>query len=293
VSLTLASSSPSGNVWEWGLCAERVGRTPLPQGKSRPVCATKRRSILRRLSQARSSLSSSVARWRGKLVEIAGAAPCRQATIANRRQRRPASGRAELWDHAGSSLSPLPRRWHWLASCCFRSNSSLGSSCCRGSAGSATTWIVCLLFFQVALLAGYALASCLVRYLSLLQQIAVELAILGSSLLLLPVTPYESWKPATADDPTWCILALLSTSVGLPYVALATTTPLLTRWIAQFNVSLAPSRFFAASNLGSCCGLLSYPFAVEHLLSTLQQAHWWSRGYILYATLLTSAPFWH
>lgn len=52
-------------------------------------------------------------------------------------------------------------------------------------------------------------------------------------------------------------------------------------------MSLAPSRFFAASNFGSFCGLLSYPFAVEHLLSTLQQTRWWSRGYILYATLLT------
>jgi hypothetical protein len=153
--------------------------------------------------------------------------------------------------------------------------------------GSASTWIVCMLFFQMALLAGYALAYGLARYLSLPQQIAIELAILGGSLLLLPITPYESWKPATADDPTWRILALLSTSVGLPYVALATTTPLLTRWIAQLSASLAPSRFFAASNLGSFCGLLTYPFAVEHLLSTHQQMRWWSRGYIMYATLLT------
>ena len=73
--------------------------------------------------------------------------------------------------------------------------------------------------------------------------------------------------------------------VGLPYVALAATTPLLSRWLARIEPSLDPARFFAASNLGSFAGLLSYPFAFERLLSSQQQTRWWSWTYVLYAAM--------
>ena len=117
------------------------------------------------------------------------------------------------------------------------------------------------------------------------RQAQIQLAILALSLLLLPITPSDSWKPQDVSDPTWRIVALLAVCVGLPYVALATTTPLLSRWLARIEPSLDPARFFAASNLGSFAGLLSYPFAFERLLSSQQQTRWWSWTYVLYAAL--------
>src|SRR5581483_3093505 len=138
--------------------------------------------------------------------------------------------------------------------------------------GSAATWLVCLLFFPLALP----------------RQVAVQLGVLAASLILLPITPAEGWKPQDAADPTWRIVALLAVTVGLPYVALAATTPLLSRWLAHLAPSLHPARFFAASNLGSFAGLLSYPFLFERLLSSQAQTLWWSWGFGLYAALFAA-----
>ncbi len=98
------------------------------------------------------------------------------------------------------------------------------------------------------------------------RQAQLQIGILVLTLLLLPIAPSDNWKPADASDPTWRILGLLTVCVGLPYIALATTTPLLSRWLAHIAPDLNPVRFFAASNIGSFLGLLSYPFFFERLL---------------------------
>ena len=129
--------------------------------------------------------------------------------------------------------------------------------------GSASTWLVCMLFFQVALLAGYAYAYAITLPLPVPRQAQLQLAILVVSLRCC-----RSRRPrleaagrrAIRRGASWRLLAV---SVGVPYLALATTTPLLSRWLARIEPSLDPVRFFAASNLGSFLGLLSYPFAVR------------------------------
>ncbi len=151
--------------------------------------------------------------------------------------------------------------------------------------GSATTWIVCMLFFQVALLAGYAHAYAVTLPFKVPTQAKVQVAILALSLVLLPITPAEGWKPADASDPTWRIVLLLAACVGIPYMALATTSPLLSRWLARIAPDLDPARFFAASNLGSFVGLLSYPFLFERVMSSEQQTILWSWAYGAYAIL--------
>ena len=157
--------------------------------------------------------------------------------------------------------------------------------------GSASTWLVCLLFFQLALLAGYAYAYAVALPLSVPRQVALHLVIVAASLLLLPITPADHWKPQDAADPTWRIVALLAASVGLPYVVLAATTPLLSRWLASTDPGADPARLFAASNLGSFVGLLSYPFAFERALSSSGQARWWSWAYVGYGALLAGCAF--
>lgn len=150
--------------------------------------------------------------------------------------------------------------------------------------GSASTWLVCSLFFQLALLAGYALAFVLARAPHSLQAGAIVIG-LGLCVLLLPITPTDAWKPDGADHPTLRILGLLLACVGLPFVVLAMTTPLLSMWMANAAADLAPIRFFVASNAGSFVGLLTYPFLVEHLLTSPMQARVWSWMFIGYAIL--------
>ncbi len=152
--------------------------------------------------------------------------------------------------------------------------------------GGATIWLVCLLFFQVALLAGYAYAYAITQPLAVPRQVQLHLVLVAVGLALLPITPSAAWKPQDAADPTLRILALLAVSVGVPYLALAATTPLLSRWLARIEPGLDPTPLFAGSNLGSFAGLLTYPFAFERWLSSEAQTRWWSWAYVVYAMLL-------
>lgn len=154
--------------------------------------------------------------------------------------------------------------------------------------GAATTWIVCMLFFQMALLAGYAYAYALTRPMTVARQALAQIALLVLVLLLLPITPADSWKPADASDPTWRIVALLAVTVGGPYLVLATTSPLITRWFASLDPKANPSQLFAVSNFGSFLGLLSYPFAFEGMMSTTMQTKVWSIAFVLYAALFAA-----
>lgn len=151
--------------------------------------------------------------------------------------------------------------------------------------GSASTWIVCMLFFQVALLAGYAYVYAVTRPLPVRVQAVLHVALLVAVLVLLPITPSDGWKPLDAGDPTLRIVALLAVSVGGPYVVLATTSPLLQRWLARSDPGIAVSRLFAISNLGSFLGLLSYPFLFERFLSSQEQTRLWSLAFVAYALL--------
>jgi len=119
--------------------------------------------------------------------------------------------------------------------------------------GSATTWTVCLLFFQVSLLLGYFYAYVFTKPLRPKVQIIIHLVFIVLSLFALPITPTEGLKPPDADAPTLRILALLAVCVGLPYLVLSTTTPLVQNWLASAG-SVAPSRLFALSNFGSMLG---------------------------------------
>ncbi|MBM3774297.1 MAG: hypothetical protein FJW37_03955 [Acidobacteria bacterium] len=152
--------------------------------------------------------------------------------------------------------------------------------------GSAAVWTTCLLFFQVLLLAGYAYAYAIFRYLRPGAQSAVHVALLLASLAALPVIPAAAWKPAGTEDPVFRILGLLAATVGLPYFLLAATAPLVQPWYAFGSAkAVSPYRLYALSNAGSMFALLSYPVMFEPVLTSRQQALGWSSGYALFALL--------
>ena len=148
--------------------------------------------------------------------------------------------------------------------------------------GTAAVWTVCMLFFQVLLLLGYVYAHGAVRLRAPAQR-AVHIALLAIAAATLPLAADASWKPGGGEDPTWLILGLLATSVGLPYFTLSTTGPLVQAWYARASAGAAPYRLFALSNLGSMLALLSYPLLVEPVLTLKRQAAIWSAGFALFA----------
>jgi len=158
--------------------------------------------------------------------------------------------------------------------------------------GSAGVWTVCLTFFQVVLVLGYAYAHLLTQRLRGSHQLMVHISLLCLSCLALPVIPAAYWKSAHGAPPAWQILGLLVATIGLPYFMLASTGPLLQAWLIDSFSSTLRSRYvyrlFAWSNLGSLAGLLSYPFAIEPLLSVRGQARAWSGAYAVFALCAAS-----
>ena len=72
-----------------------------------------------------------------------------------------------------------------------------------GSAGVLAAWTSCLLFFQVALLAGYAYAHALISRVRVRRQIAIHIALLAAALATLPIIPSPAWKPVDPSLPVW------------------------------------------------------------------------------------------
>jgi SAM-dependent methyltransferase len=154
--------------------------------------------------------------------------------------------------------------------------------------GSAAVWSTCLVFYQTALLAGYLYARLLTRYLSALPQALVHIALLLLAFLLLPIGPSMKWQPGNTSQPMWDILIMLSATLGLPFLLLSATSPLIQHWSARGG-DVTPYRLFALSNLASLAALLAYPIFIEPRLDIVRQRFWWSAGFILFA--LTCASF--
>lgn len=148
--------------------------------------------------------------------------------------------------------------------------------------GSAAVWTICMLFFQLLLLAGYVYSHAYVRMRIPVRR-HIHIALLVAAAAMLPLAASAAWKPSGGEDPTWRIFALLATSVGLPYFMLSTTGPLVQVWYARAFDGASPYRLFALSNLGSMIALVSYPLAVEPLLALGAQTAIWSGGFVLFA----------
>ena len=151
--------------------------------------------------------------------------------------------------------------------------------------GSPAVWTTCLLFFQTVLLAGYAYAHGLSQVQPVSRQLVIHLTLAALALLLLPITPGGSWQPPDGTHPVGRILLLLARHVGLPYLLLAATSPLVQAWFAAVYAERSPYRLYALSNFGSLAGLISYPFVVEPLLTTDRQGAIWSVAFGGYAVL--------
>ena len=162
--------------------------------------------------------------------------------------------------------------------------------------GSAEVWIVCLLFFQAALLSGYLYAHLLTTRVDAAWQWRAHLVLLALSVLFLPVIPAERWKPMGGEEPLAFILVILAMTVGLPFLLLAATGPLVQAWFSRKGQRTGGSdhsvyRLYALSNLASLLALVSYPVLVEPWLPTRAQAWSWSAIYCAFV-LLSGAAAW-
>lgn len=142
--------------------------------------------------------------------------------------------------------------------------------------GSAAVWATCTVFFQVLLLAGYAYAHALTRLAHRRRQVLVHALLLLAGLALMPIAIGAGWKPKGGEDPALRILLLLGATIGLPYLLLSATGPLIQAWVSRCAVDARVYRYFSLSNLASLLALASYPFLIEPQVPLWLQARAWS-----------------
>ncbi len=151
--------------------------------------------------------------------------------------------------------------------------------------GGPGVWTTCLLFFQVLLLGGYAYAHFLTTRLKPRTQAILHGTLLVLAFAWLPISPGTFWKAHVAGNPTLHILLLLAGTIGLPYLVLSATGPLLQRWFGLTNTGVSPYRLYALSNFGSLLALLSYPTYFELEYTRRTQAVLWSVAFVGFAAI--------
>src|SRR5207245_8427736 len=93
--------------------------------------------------------------------------------------------------------------------------------------GAPSVWSVAIVYFQTALLAGYAYAHWLTRYASGRLSVALHLVVITAAVVVLPPAIASGWeRPPSGTEPLW-LIALFTVSIGLPFFALAANSPLL------------------------------------------------------------------
>src|ERR1700758_4165652 len=195
---------------------------------------------------------------------------------------------------------PLPvsrtRFRYGLTICCgafllFQVQLILGKYILPWFGGTPAVWTTCMLFFQLLLLGGYLYAHFLSTKLKARTQAIVHIALISVSALVIvlgaafwktPLLPGSSWRPASSDFPISQILRLLLVAVGLPFLCLSASAPLLQSWFARAYPGKSPYRLYALSNIGSFLGLATYPFVVEPRFRLHIQAWLWSAAYMVF-----------
>jgi hypothetical protein len=154
--------------------------------------------------------------------------------------------------------------------------------------GSSAVWTTCMLFFQGALLLGYAYSDVSPRALGPRRQPKLHIVLALLALIVLPIIAPESLKPAGGEEPITRILMLLAVTIGLPYVLLSTTSPLIQSYYARLNPGRDPYRLFALSNAASMIALVSYPVVIEPFVGTRMQAIGWSVLFAVFVVLVAT-----
>ncbi len=150
--------------------------------------------------------------------------------------------------------------------------------------GTPNVWNSAMLVYQALLLGGYAYAHVIGR-LALRRQLTLHIGLLVLAALTLPLALADLPDFGAGMEVFW-VPALLFASVGPVFFLISAQAPLIQRWYSADPDAGDPYPLYAASNLGSFAGLLSYPLLIEPLLPLGDQSLVWSLGYGAVVVLL-------
>ncbi len=146
--------------------------------------------------------------------------------------------------------------------------------------GSAAVWITCLVFFQTQLLLGYLYAHWLSRH----PRWTAHLGLLALAAAAAILWVFRTIAPGGgAVHPVLTVFDALGVWIGLPFLMLSATSPLLQVWWARLETGQIPYRLYALSNLASLLALGLYPTVIEPHLTLHTQRLTWCCGFALFA----------
>ncbi len=158
--------------------------------------------------------------------------------------------------------------------------------------GTPAVWNTCMVFFQMALLAGYGYTHSVSSMRSRRTQLVMQGLLLLLPFLVLPFA-LGDWSPPSDSNPVLPILLKLAILVGLPFLVVATSAPLLQKWFGHTGHPAAKDPYFlyGASNLGSMLALILYPVLIEPMFSVEEQAVLWTYGYGVLVLLVLGCAY--
>ncbi|HZP70475.1 MAG TPA: fused MFS/spermidine synthase [Pseudolabrys sp.] len=157
--------------------------------------------------------------------------------------------------------------------------------------GSPSVWSVAMVFFQAMLLAGYAYAHALTTLRTRYAPVVIHLALLILAGFTLPLGIAQGFgSPPAGNLAALWLLGLFAVSIGLPFLALSASNPLLQTWFVCTGHREAHDPYFlyAASNVGSFLALLAYPALFEPAFSLQSQNRLWSFGFAVLIVLFAA-----
>lgn len=158
--------------------------------------------------------------------------------------------------------------------------------------GVPAVWNTCLVLYQATLLLGYFYVHFTSKKLRMRRQIMFHLILIWAAVFAMSFE-FEQ-IPLLQNHPVSWVFQVFWRSIGVPFLMLSATTPMLQSWFSHSPHRRAdnPYMFYAVSNAGSFAALLSYPLFIEPYLRLHTQQTSWMIGYGLLATLLSGCAIW-
>ena len=137
--------------------------------------------------------------------------------------------------------------------------------------GAAIVWTLCMVFFQLVLLLGYAYAHWLASRTRGARQAVDPRRAPAAREPRLPAgrRPTPRGSPPAATTPCGESSAFSSRPWACPTSCSSSTSPLVQSWYARAFPGASPYRLFALSNFASMLALLGYPFLVRAVVHEL------------------------
>ncbi len=110
--------------------------------------------------------------------------------------------------------------------------------------GAPMVWNSCVMFFQLALLAGYGYAYGASRLQNIRRQLILHAGLLLIPFIVLPVMIDRGSAAPPDGNPVGWLLVLLAGTIGLPFFVLSSTASMLQLWFSRTNHPAARDPYF-------------------------------------------------